>query len=83
MGERLNRRFAKWDASNQATMRKQNELAGGTWEEFNERNFPGPAWAYAITALPWIGWIGLLMIARARRARNKAVADESLPRSDT
>jgi hypothetical protein len=39
MGERLNRRLAKWDASNQATMRKQNEWAGGTWEEFDERNF--------------------------------------------
>lgn len=49
MAERLNRNLAKWDAANEATMRQQNEAAGGTWEEFNERHFPGPAWAYAIS----------------------------------
>jgi len=42
VGDRLNRRLAKWDAGNQTTMMKHNELAGGTWEEFGERHFPGP-----------------------------------------
>lgn len=76
MGDRLNRKMAKWDAANQTTMRKHNEWAGGTWEEFTERNFPGPPWAYAMSNLPVVGLIGAIVIHRARRSRrNAAVSD--------
>jgi hypothetical protein len=63
-------------------MRKHNEVAGGTWEDFNERNFPGPGWAYAFSGLPWIGGIGLIVIARVRRARRKDGSGPSMPPSD-
>jgi hypothetical protein len=76
VGDRLNRRLAKWDAANQATMRKQNEMAGGTWEEFTERNFPGPSWAYAMCNLPVVGLIGAIVIHRARRSRRNAAPDD-------
>ena len=42
----------EWDAANQATMMKHNELAGGTRGEFGERTLRGPGWAYAVSNLP-------------------------------
>lgn len=71
IGDRIDRRLAKWDASNAATMRRQNERAGRMWEEFNERDFPGPAWAYAISNLPVVGFLGALVISSARRAQGR------------
>ena len=53
-------------------MQEHNEVAGGTWEEFTDRNFPGPRWAYAISGLPLIGWIGLIAIMRAHRAQRES-----------
>jgi hypothetical protein len=65
MGKRLDRRLAKWDAANLAVLRKQNETAGGTWEEFNERYFAGPAVAYAISYLLVSGFVGATVLACA------------------
>ncbi len=72
MASRWERRLAKWDASNQVTMEKHREVAGGSWEEFNERNFPGPAWAYAVSFLPVVGWVGTLAIAWAKWRRRQS-----------
>jgi hypothetical protein len=76
VGDRLNRKLAKWDAAIQAIMRKHNEIAGGTWEEFTERNFPGPPWAYAMCNLPVVGLIGAIVIHRAHRSRRNAAPDD-------
>ncbi len=58
-------------------MMKHNEVAGGTWEEFAERNFPGPAWAYAISNLPLVGWIGAIVIYRAHRSRRNDAGNDA------
>ena len=58
-------------------MMKHNELAGGTWQEFGERNFPGPAWAYAVSNLPLVGWIGAIVIYRAHRSRRNDAGNDA------
>lgn len=73
--DRVNRRLEKWDRANQARAERDNQRLGGDdWVERLNKETPGPGWAWAISGIPIIGWIGdsvILLDAWRRRRRRK------------
>jgi hypothetical protein len=67
-------RWERWDARNQARTERDNARFGGDdWAERLNRDTPGPAWAWAMGAVPFLHWVGDVAIAvdawRGRRQK--------------
>ena len=75
LSDRVNRRLEKWDRANQARAERDNQRLGGDdWVERVNEETPGPAWAWVISGIPFIGWLGdvvILLDAWRRRRRPK------------
>lgn len=75
ISDRVNRRLEKWDRANQVRAERDNQRLGGDdWLERLNEETPGPGWAWAISGIPFIGWIGdavILLDSWRRRRRRK------------
>ena len=68
----------RWDTRNQRRAEQDNiRLGGDDWVERLDRETPGPKWAWAISAVPVVHWVGDIAIAidAWRRRRSRASRD--------
>jgi hypothetical protein len=57
--KRLEPSLAKWDASNQDAVQRQNEAAAGTWDEYNASRASDPR---MLARLRWGRWVLLALV---------------------
>lgn len=64
--------WKRWDASNQRRAKRDDVRVGGEdWAARLDRDTPGPRWAWAISGIPLLHWIGdaAIAISTGRRRR--------------